>query len=127
MTTMASHLPQHKWHQHHCHANDSWQQIQPAVYMIRPKIHNMFHVLPNEEKRGAATRKCKVFSANEYRKATSVMCFSCVCHCTQFRVLTGTTRRRRIIKQVHKNLISFLRGYSKIPFKKWYILFMGLM
>jgi hypothetical protein len=34
MTTMTKHLPQHQWHQNHHHANDCWQQIQPAVYMV---------------------------------------------------------------------------------------------
>jgi len=63
MTTMTRHLPQHRWHQQHCHTNDSWQQIQSAVYMVGSTFIKCFMFY--QMKRGAATKKCLVFSANE--------------------------------------------------------------
>ena len=42
MTTMTRLLPQHQWHEHHCRTNDSWQQIQPAVYMVDSRFIKCF-------------------------------------------------------------------------------------
>jgi hypothetical protein len=40
------------------------------------KIHELVHVLPDEEKKAVTIRKCRVCSANKCRKETSVKCLS---------------------------------------------------
>lgn len=124
MTTMTRHLPHHQWHQNHCHANDSWQQIQPAVYMVDSRFIKCF-MFYQKKKRGVQSQENVKSSQPMSREKQPVLCVSVVWVILQN--LMGATTRRIIIKQVYKNLTSLQRGCSKIPFKNWYKLLIGLM
>ena len=94
--------------------------MDPAVYW---KIQNSWSgsLPPSEKKKGTMVRKCVVCSAHKLWKESGVVCLRCgvAWHFAAVQVSVYTTWRK-IIKQVHKNLMLFQTEILTFPFKNCY-------